>query len=279
MSTAFGQCSSTTYIASCKIYVAYSNRVCKYKAYPGYFGNLAAGLESNGWASRGYMATVVQTGNTPPSNRQFRCYNSACSSDSKSMTVTIGVKTFTCSTNSQTITDSSFSGTFYCPTNIAQFCSTQMTCTDYCGGAYVCLKGQCVGVNNCPAGQYPYEGKCVACDTSCATCDVATVCLTCTTGYLPGYLGLCLKCPVNSVYNSATLRCDCNAGLYLSNNECIKDCPVDNYKYKSDCLKNCPDMFKADKDRNCVDCEKADCSDRAGFTLFKLNLLGKVISV
>jgi leishmanolysin len=57
--TALGHCSSNTFVNTCKVFSAYTNRICKSASYSGFYGNLNTGLESNGWQSRGHMATVV----------------------------------------------------------------------------------------------------------------------------------------------------------------------------------------------------------------------------
>lgn len=98
------------------------------------------------------------------------------------------------------------------------------------------LGGQCIRIAGCTSitadglcqvcsGGYFYrDGKCVACDASCATCTDSTFCTSCTTGYYNApnaNLGVCVACPAGcSACTSSTACSSCLSRYRLSGTTC-----------------------------------------------------------
>lgn len=82
---------------------------------------------------------------------------------------------------------------------------------------------------SCPFGTFTSDGQCLQCDSSCATCSSANVCLTCHTDYVKSTdTGLCLlnctaECKTCAVSKSNCTSCYSNTILYK--NQCLQECP------------------------------------------------------
>jgi hypothetical protein len=155
----------------------------------------------------------------------------------------------------------------YCSYSCATCIGTNSTCTSCPSGKvlyngfcydtcpYVMIGGICTF--NCAKGLYKTPiNQCVACDSTCATCDVvAKNCTSCASGFALN--GTCVKtCPLNYFgLNGLCQPCnaECNGCLNTCSN-CI-NCAAGYYKCGSLCVKTCnPNQFPDYSSSTCITC-------------------------
>lgn len=125
--------------------------------------------------------------------------------------------------------------------------------------------------HECLEGFYLSDGKCVQCNSPCATCTSATKCTSCIAGHLFDGVNSCeAECHQDcfTCERTQTACTSCHEGFYLVDNGCIK-CPLEGCKkciigeHVSTCRECLDGYYKDEYFDSCYKCHKscATCSD------------------
>lgn len=101
-------------------------------------------------------------------------------------------------------------------------------------------------LQTCPAGQYYYLSRCVACTTGCTKCSSSSSCQLCSPGYYRSSTSKCSACYTYCATCTSYSYCNaCKPGYYLKGSTC------------SACKTNC---LSCSTSTNCLEC-------KSGYTL------------